>query len=457
MKTKSRRHASNPVATNRSRLGLTIIEGLGLGFIGADRLYMGFPKWAALKLILLAVSIPIFAYYGIWGLITFVPALILFLIDFFWVMATSIGASHMMPFFTKKGKMSPYWEGDNNSVNAVETSRGVAIAFFILLTSVVLYLIVYAPSHFSLPAPNELSLSVEEKALLKASDNGESSKVHLVSFAHNCCYEAHEKMAESALKAAVTHHKHDLESAKKVLPPHIIERIETVPFGAGWWSWKPHFIRHYMNTTEEGTIILYGDTSIRLLVRGDVIANEIRRRGGAMFFEVDNKILTLRSTIKSDVLLAAGLDPAQFRKKYGDKKCLLAAFAGFVNNAKNRLLVDQWIALMEDKALIEPVHSKGGAESPFLIFNGYDQSVLSALARIHYPGDNPAFMAYFTVLTKYIGIDNTQRNSHTLKYYTKYMSAMLQSQGQKVLYALQSFGNKAPQIPQRTQINFKAD
>jgi TM2 domain-containing membrane protein YozV len=71
---------------------------------GLDRFYMGFSGLGLLKLALLALSWALYASVGTYSLIVFVPFLVFFLVDYFWVLGPAVVGKSVVPFATQKHK-----------------------------------------------------------------------------------------------------------------------------------------------------------------------------------------------------------------------------------------------------------------------------------------------------------------------------------------------------------------
>ncbi len=423
-----------------NRVVLSFIEGTLLGFLGLDRLYMGFPLLAFLKLALLIVGLLAASFSGIAGIIILIPWLLFSLVDYVWVVSFSISGTDRMPFY--RASKSMYWIQDGCSKGchshlysgAREWARGIAFVLLVVPCLIFYYVWTNPTGFLKLPETVDEEMTDSDKEFL--STNPGKGDILLISFANNCCEIPEAKMADTAKKFGIQHFRYDLETSRHALPKHITQRIIDIPIGAGLWSWKPHLIMYHMKQSPEGTVIMYGDTSIRMKAPGSLIEKEIRDCGGALFFETGSPWLQLKSTIKTDVLLSAGYNPKEFWKEHGQEQCILAAFAGLVNNSKNRLLVQQWIDLMEDVSLMDTSKSVGGRDSLYMIFNGYDQSILSLLVRKHYPGtNNPAIAPAFSRFGhRLIGIDSSGRNSlKNPKYMLKYFAVTIEQQGRKLV------------------------
>ncbi|CAK9034978.1 Uncharacterized protein SCF082_LOCUS21097 [Durusdinium trenchii] len=446
------------------REGLALINGLLLGPFGLDRIYMGMPLTGLLKLLLFVLSLLVAAYSKEAGIGLFIAWLVFAAVDYAWAFLMLAVGTRSAPFYTKwcPGHWAINEEDCSTRQCRVLASQSVerarAIALILSPLPVVLGVLLYNDT-FKFTPLSDVShefLSTEQQRFLDDNPHLDPADTIFISFAHNCCHAAHEKLTESVKKSGMTHFKYDLESARPILPDYVLHRILTQPIGAGLWSWKPHLIRHHLNNSPEGTVVVYGDTSLRALAPGHLIAHETKKRGGAMFFDVGP--LSLNNVVKTDLLLATGIDPKAFSRSMGKEQSIIACFMALENNKRNRAMIDAWAALMQDQRLFDASRSRGGPEHPKALINLYDQGVISLLARHNYPGnDNPAYLPMpLRAPNSLFSIDNAQRNSVTNpKYFFKYRGEALQLQGRKIINLLKIGGRGSYQTIPRKDFQFK--
>lgn len=203
--------------------------------------------------------------------------------------------------------------------------------------------------------------------------------IYMVNYATRRFYKSQEKLKRSALRFGVD----------KVMSFREKDLIRTAfynknkkllrqPRGGGYWIWKPYFILKVMSKIKENDIVIYCDSGMEVVKRLDPLFNICKRKGGIMLFRTHS--LLNKAWTKRDCFVLMKCDSP----KYWNEEQLMGSFSVFVNNAKNRKFVKEWLAYCCNKNIISDAPNRSGLKN-FREFKDHrhDQSVLSLLAVKH--------------------------------------------------------------------------
>jgi hypothetical protein len=154
--------------------------------------------------------------------------------------------------------------------------------------------------------------------------------------------------------------------------------------GGGFWAWKPFIILQTMDKVDDGDIVLYTSTGMRVLENLDVLF-EITEHSldNRMFFEpsmIYGAHKHLQYT-KRDCFIAMGLD----EPKYWESRMLHAGFCVFMKTPKNINFLREWLkyttmrlAIWDTVPPLPPTCGKPNL--PGFIEHRWDQAILSLLS-----------------------------------------------------------------------------
>ena len=156
------------------------------------------------------------------------------------------------------------------------------------------------------------------------------------------------------------------------------------PMGGGFWAWKPFIILQTMDKIEEGDIVLYTSTGMKVLENLDPLF-EITEHSmdNRMFFDPSTIYGTHRHSqyTKRDCFIVMGLD----EPKYWEPRMLHSAYSLFMKTPKNIDFLQEWLRYTTDKRAIwdtiPPMPNTCGVPNlPDFMEHRFDQSILSLLS-----------------------------------------------------------------------------
>jgi hypothetical protein len=153
------------------------------------------------------------------------------------------------------------------------------------------------------------------------------------------------------------------------------KNILSQPRGAGYWIWKPYFIKKTLDKMEYGDILVYSDSgsyyqsSPMILV--DILLND---PNGVLSFEL--KGLYERQYTKRDTFIHMGLD----EPKYTDSSQREATFIWLVKNDFTIKIINEYLEYAQNEIVITDIPSKS-ENYPEFIDHRHDQSIWSLLCK----------------------------------------------------------------------------
>jgi hypothetical protein len=174
----------------------------------------------------------------------------------------------------------------------------------------------------------------------KISEFYNTQKIHVVSFAHNCCALAQKNLEQSAMKyGAYRVYSLNLETLEA--PEYIKQQILTNKRGAGYWVWKPYCISQILKISDPGDIIIYVDASTYFNKSMKNIVSFINKNSILAFKHENND--NIQSTwTKMDAVNYFGY-LSDWCEKEGKQDQFMGAFVGIKNNEIGKKLVALWI------------------------------------------------------------------------------------------------------------------
>jgi hypothetical protein len=174
-------------------------------------------------------------------------------------------------------------------------------------------------------------------------------RTHLVCYADDRFAHAQRRLVESARtrgRVDVIHVFTPLElRATEFYAKH--RRILDEPRGAGYWLWKPYFIREVIRQAEPGDVVLYIDSGAELVQPIAPLVELCQTAGGLALFR--NHGRQNRYWTKRDCYLALGCD----QEECYDADQVNAAFSIWqAGSGPASDFADEWLALCCDPQLI---------------------------------------------------------------------------------------------------------
>jgi hypothetical protein len=147
--------------------------------------------------------------------------------------------------------------------------------------------------------------------------------------------------------------------------------------GAGYWLWKPYFIKRALSTLNEGDFLFYCDSGAHFVNCIDpLIEIAVRSRQPVIPFELN---LQERSYTKRDTFILMGCDAARF----ADTPQRLSGYILFRKSSFAVAFVDEFLDLAQDSRLITDTKSRLAADYSDFVVHRHDQSIFSLLTKRH--------------------------------------------------------------------------
>jgi hypothetical protein len=200
----------------------------------------------------------------------------------------------------------------------------------------------------------------------------------LVNFATASFFEAQRLNAETGLSVAgfdraISYSSRDIERDFRIRNRAVL-RSRT---GAGYWLWKPYFIKRALSLLNEGEFLFYCDSGSHFIARIDPLV-EIALRTGQQLLPFELQLLE-RSYTKRDAFMLMDCDAPPFV----DTRQRLAGFILLRKSPFAVSFVDEFFDLAQDPRLITDSRSQLGPDYPDFVAHRHDQSIFSLLTKRH--------------------------------------------------------------------------
>lgn len=174
--------------------------------------------------------------------------------------------------------------------------------------------------------------------------------------------------------------------------------ITTQARGAGYWIWKPYYILEHLRKANEGEILVYCDSGIKLIDSLDPLLQVFNEKcggkgimlfhnyQGAAYLPVGMEQSSFNQTVecrknkywaKRDVFVLMDMD----EPRYWDSPQLEGCFGIFKKTDFSLAFVEEWLNWCSNEQILTDLPNSQGKEnfSPF-IMHIHDQVILSLLA-----------------------------------------------------------------------------
>jgi hypothetical protein len=200
----------------------------------------------------------------------------------------------------------------------------------------------------------------------------------LINFATLKFYEAQQRNAETALTVGgfdkvICYSRKDIDREFRSRNRSILR----ARIGAGYWLWKPYFIKRTLSTLDEGDFLFYCDSGSHFIDRVDPLI-EVATHTEQPVIPFDLSHPERRYT-KRDALILMGCDTPRFTER-GQR---LGSFILIRKCPLAETFVDEFLELAQDARLIANRPSRLGPEYPDFIAHRNDQSIFSLLTKRH--------------------------------------------------------------------------
>jgi hypothetical protein len=198
----------------------------------------------------------------------------------------------------------------------------------------------------------------------------------LINYATLKFYEAQQRSAETAVTVAgfdeaICYSSRDIDRHFRTRNRSILR----ARIGAGYWLWKPYFIKRALDLLSKGDFLFYCDSGSHFVDRIDpLIELATRTQQQVIPFEL---IHLERCYTKRETLILMGCDAARFT----DTRQRLGSFILFQKSAFTEKFVDEFLELAQDPRLIADMKSSVGSDYPDFVAHRHDQSIFSLLTK----------------------------------------------------------------------------
>ena len=200
----------------------------------------------------------------------------------------------------------------------------------------------------------------------------------LINFATLKFYEAQQRNAATALTVAgfdrvICYGRSDIDREFRTRNQSILR----ARVGAGYWLWKPYFMKRVLGLLDEGDFLFYCDSGCQFIDRIDPLIEAATRSPQPIVpFELNHPE---RRYTKRDTLILMGCDAPRFT----ETRQRLGSFMLIRKTAFAETFVDEFLRLAQDPRLITNAPSALAAEHPDFVAHRNDQSIFSLLTKRH--------------------------------------------------------------------------
>lgn len=210
-------------------------------------------------------------------------------------------------------------------------------------------------------------------------------KIHLVSYATPDFKSSQDGLVSSARKFGI-------DSAFRYMPENIratsfykkFQKILDAPRGAGYWLWKPFWIKEVFNTLSEGDILIYSDAGISVIGDLQTLFTICKSNDGIMLFHAHYDDIpgapgpcVNRRWTKRDCFVKMDCNES----RYFDAHHFDGSFQIYQKTRKSSRFIDEYLKYCcAPEILTDQPSQCGMPELPGFIAHREDQSVLSLLA-----------------------------------------------------------------------------
>jgi hypothetical protein len=173
---------------------------------------------------------------------------------------------------------------------------------------------------------------------------------------------------------AVSHQPKDIDAAFRAKNERILRHAR----GAGYWLWKPYFLKRALDQLADGDYVFYCDAGAKFLRPVEPLvrlSEELRQ--DVLVFELAH---LEKHWTKRDAFILMGCDSPP----YTDTRQRLASFVLCRRSPRSRDFVEQFLGLAQDERLITDLENQlGHPNYDGFIEHRHDQSILSLLSKQH--------------------------------------------------------------------------
>lgn len=152
-------------------------------------------------------------------------------------------------------------------------------------------------------------------------------------------------------------------------------KILSQPRGAGFWIWKPYFIKKTLEKMNDGDLLVYSDSGSYYQQSTQPLIDLIQKeKTGVLSFEL--KGLLEKTYTKRDTFALMGLD----EPKYSESSQREATYIWLIKNEFTVNLIDEYLEFAQDERIITDLPSQN-QNFPEFQDHRHDQSIWSLLCK----------------------------------------------------------------------------
>jgi hypothetical protein len=198
----------------------------------------------------------------------------------------------------------------------------------------------------------------------------------LINFATLKFYEAQQRNAETALTVGgfdrvICYGSRDIDGQFRARNRSLLR----ARIGAGYWLWKPYFIKRALGLLSQGDFLFYCDSGSHFVDRIDPLI-ELATRTQQQVIPFDLTLLE-RCYTKRETFILMGCDAARF----ADTRQRLGSFILLQKSTFAGEFVDEFLELAQKPRLIVDMTSGIGPDHPDFVAHRHDQSIFSLLTK----------------------------------------------------------------------------
>lgn len=206
-------------------------------------------------------------------------------------------------------------------------------------------------------------------------------KTVLINYAHNTHFHAQRINSDTGLRIGgfdqvISYKYEDIDEEFKTKNQHILSQRR----GAGYWIWKPYFIKKTLESLEDGDIVFYCDSGAEFILSAKPLIELCKTRTkGVLPFHmepVDSNKEVLQT--KKDTFVLMECDGPEYTETWAR----LGGFSVWEKNIFSLEVVNTWLTYVQDERIVTDLPNQCGVpEDPRFIDHRHDQSVFSLLTK----------------------------------------------------------------------------
>ena len=200
-------------------------------------------------------------------------------------------------------------------------------------------------------------------------------KKYHINYANGRYLKAQEYCSESAKAAGfdevISYSIENIDNEFYEKNRHILEQ----PRGAGYWIWKPYFIKKTLDKMNDGELLVYSDSGSYYQESPQPLIDLIQKeKTGVLSFEL--KGLLEKVYTKRDTFVLMGLD----NPKYSESSQREATYIWLIKNDFTVNLINEYLEYAQDDRIISDLPSQN-ENFPEFQDHRHDQSIWSLLCK----------------------------------------------------------------------------